>query len=709
MRSMGKRFEMEERETEAVDVVLMPEDSKKRSSAVLVALGGALLFAALLVGAYLATSNDDGGGDLAAEGSTDDVVEDRDDVPPDDVESPTTTVGPDGDDDGLPVDGLPVDGPGTTTSPGGYFEGHEAADSDFYGGGASGVVFTGSQFVGLGWGESGQTLRTSPDGVLWDEKPFPGLPENANVQLLAEHEGTVVAVVEQWVANDWSDDPIEKYFGPSEGPTQFLASSTDLESWSFVELPGADQSDGRVYASVNAVAVGESGVVLMTQHYNEGANEMRILFDAGILAVDDLGRYCGINFDGPPATSTIDVQLCNFEDDEPIYAEFEEAMAAAETEAEREEVARRFDDLFVEQAPEVIASIAPGDPLHAQLSEIYDGFGEAPENKVLSGPVGGPFVQTSLTQAGYTSGLVELDGTFVAVLQQWGDEFDDRSSTSVIRSTDGVSWVAGRAVPAGNVYQLLAADSNVVAVGGDDDGNLLSFVSSDLGDSWSSTGLTTGLYGAYAQAVQGPAGVVMLIQGSTEPYPEYGPPEDVVITKDGYTLTISHAENGITNVLVGPDGNEIYSLTDEETYGDDGLVRIGRLSGTQTFLDPVTGEDLVAFTGEDFEKAYSSIEEPRFDEPEWGSETLFSADGVSWSAITDAQLDLDGRQGSIQLAAVGDDEAIFSKFTWVEPPEELFAFEEEGRDPSDAEISALDQWYESNGENEPEYIRIQLN
>ena len=48
------------------------------------------------------------------------------------------------------------------------------------------------------------------------------------------------------------------------------------------------------------------------------------------------------------------------------------------------------------------------------------------------------------------------------------------------------------------------------------------------------------------------------------------------------------------------------------------------------------------------------------------------------------------------VAAVGDDEVLIWTEDFAEPPEELLGFELEGREPTNEEIEALDEWFESN-------------
>lgn len=688
-----------------------PEEPPSGRGSLWVLVGGAALVAALLFGAYVATGDDVNELDVAAQGQE----QDRADADQDADEDTADTIDADPADEPAPPDAdlpandsddvveLVIDGGGDARSDFG-----EAADSAFFEGGGGGVIFDGSQFISIGYGESGQTLRTSPDGVTWVEKPFPGFPPNSNVFQLDHYDGTVVAVVEQWPFSDESGDVVEDFFGPVEGPTQYLASSTDLETWDLVELPASDLTDDeRVYTNVSGLAIGEPGVVILTQQTTAGPNEMRILFDAGILDADNLQSYCGIEYgDG----DTYLVQLCDFGDQEQLWQEFEQAMEGADTDEERAAIERRFDEAFVEPTPTVIATISPGDPTHERIAEVFSRDWNEPETVALTGPVTGPFTSSTLAQQGYPSGIVEVDGTFVAVMQRWDDESAGGASATAVRSVDGLNWQEAGSLPDGNSWQLLSSGSTIVSLGGDRQGQPRSFASTDLGASWASTGLSTELLNSFPQGADGPAGIAVMIQGVTEPYPEFLPPGAITISREGYTLTMSFSEDGSQTTLTGPDGKEIYSLRDEELYGEqsDSIVRFGRMSGSQTFLDPETGEDLVSFTSQDFEDAYS---EPDFgpQQSDQASELWFTRDGTSWTLLDDPQLDIEDDTGNVQLLAVGDDEVIVAKYIWVEPPPELYAFEEEGRNPTPVEEVALEFWFTSNGgEDAIEYIRIDV-
>ncbi len=685
---------------ELVDVELTSTStrlSRRRLGAV---IGGCALVAVLVGGAYVATSDGDSQVDIAA-----DLNDTKNDIEPsDDVDS---TIEDHANDADLPV---APDEPVQVVGDDGeaMSDSESAADSAYYGGDSDNVLFDGTKYISIGYDESGQTLRTSLDGIEWDERAFPGLPEHANVYRLAEHGGVVVALVEQWQDFVGEDGSMVEFFGPSEGPTHFLASSSDLATWTYTEIPEDDQSDQGAYRNITGLALGESGVVMFLQSQPQGENELRLLFDAGVLDTTSIERYCGLVFN---QAGDIDVQLCTFDEDERVWLEFEEAINAAESDEERAAIERNFDDTYVEPIPEIVATITSADPLYERLSSIYNGNPELPENTVLSGPVTGPWAVTSLPMSGYPSSLIALDDSFVGMLQRWDESFTDgRATTVVIRSMNGADWAQVGTLPAGGFERLMVAGSNLVALGSGQNNQLSSFISTDLGASWSPGALTTQLFGGYPQATYGPAGIAVVLRGSTMPMPEYSSPPDQIISRDGFTLTMTFSNEESHVTLVGPSGDEIYSLNSAELYGEaaERIVRIGRFSGTQTFLDPVTGEDLVSFTGKDFEEYYSEGEpgNPASDYVE-GVEIAFSTDGQTWAPITDSRLDVDLQRGDVRVIAVGDDEIIMAVSTWTEPPAELLAFDAEQRNPTEAEEHALNEWFEAHdGGSATEYLSI---
>ena len=687
-------------------IELTPEHARGRRRQSGVFLGGLTLVAFLLIAAYLAAGSNDSEVDVAAPQDGTTVVDaqtepaDGNDVGGDGQTNNATKSSEPLAADAPPAQDLPTP---TTVAPCCGGDHTQAAGSEYYGGESDAMIFDGEQFISVGYNQTGPTLRTSPDGIDWDEEPFPGLPTNASVYRLAEHDGTVVGLVEQWQELEESKNVIGRYLGPPVQQKQFLASTTDLVNWTYSEIPSVAET---VHRNITGLALSESGIVMLVQHQPESESELALLFDAGVLDEDTIERYCGLDFEG----GDIHVQLCTFDEDESLWLEFDEALNAAESDEARAAIEQQFDELFVEPVPEILATITPLDPLYDQLSLVYNVEANDPDNRVLSGPVTGPWVDSELPATGYPSGLTVVDGTYISLIQNWDESLEDGVQTTVLRSANGVDWVDAGSLPTGWVEQLVGAGENLVALGGVEDGAIAMFISSDLGDSWSRASLTTNLYGAYPQVTSGPAGIAVVVRGSTVPFPVYEAPEEILVSKDGYTLTINYSEQGGVVELTGPDGGVVYSLNEDEMYGESAqsIVRFGGFSGTQTFLDPDTGEDLVAFTRSDMEEAYAELE-PEDLESQYveGVDIQFSVDAMVWKSLDDPRLDIDLGRGNLQVAAIGNDEIIISVTTWTEPPSGLFAFEQEERNPTEAEEAALNEWFETrNGGQTTEYFSV---
>lgn len=662
-----------------------------------VVLGALTVFALLLGGAYLATADD---APATTEVATEDDRTDLTSSAEESQEEPAEE----------PADGDAGDDSSSSTVETDFGDEESAlaeeADGEFYEGDGP-VVFDGSRFVAIGYDRAGPTLRSSADGVSWTERPFPELPSRGNVHHLAAHDGTVAVIIEEWPEPTGGEDELAEIFGDPTPPTRHLAWTTDLENWTSSELSISAPSSEPSYTGISGLALGDAGVVVLGQSQPMGIDEVRLLVEAEILDRTDLDRYCGIGTEDP---ARFDVRLCDHEAEEAFWVEFEEAMEAAETDEERREIERAFDEAYIETTPEVIATIEPGDPLFEPLRTLYSGdFESYPTNIALHGPVGGPFAQTTIDGDGYLVNIVYVDGSYVSMLQRW-DRNTGRSSARTLTSTDGSTWTSTGDLPDGDFGELVAVGSNLLVVGGGEDGGPRLSVSSDLGATWEPSDFQTELFGVYPHVVSGQAGAAAVVQGSTEPYPDFEGPDAVVVRKDGYELTTSFVDQGRVT-LVAPDGSLVVDLEQEAFYDGSAsdVVRFGRLSGSQTFLDPETGADLVTFTNDDFEAAYREIEEPELPEIEQRLELYFSSDGRTWTVLDDGRLDTDPSEAGLQLLAVGDDAVIVARRTWNNPPEELLAFEFEGREPTDDENRALEEWFEVNGGGgDVEYLRIDI-
>lgn len=566
------------------------------------------------------------------------------------------------------------------------------------------VLFHDGRFVALGYGPNGQTIRTSDDGLSWSESRISGLGRNSHIYHLTAQHGVYAALVEQW------NEEGEGFFGSSNGPDISIAYTTDLESWTIKRI--AKSTDDGVHTGGAGLALIDSDVVVVTQQYPVGPDEMRLLFQAGYLNEQNVDRYCGLRFTDD---DIIQVQECNYEEfeepDERLYVELEEKWNAATTDEERAAIEAELEGLWGGPEGEVVAEIQPGSTIHSELSSLYHGDRDddfRPTTTVLTGPLDGELVATTLPTDGYVNSIVRSgDRLFMLITD------GENGTARMLASSNGRQWDEMTA-PAGTVFEgtLSAGGESLLFTAYEGEQGPGLNQSPDGGRSWTKSILPSDLYGAHPTIVSGPAGYVAVVTGTDEPF-EYREPESMRVTKDGFTLTTTWDRDngeGESITLTGPDGNLIYKLSGEEMYGDDSeYVRTSPFSGTPTFLDPETGEDLVSFTHEDYESSYREREEAFSEvEPTYLTEHYFSSDGVSWTLIDDDRLAVDSRSAHTSPVAVGDDEAIFAKHTWVEPDPALFAFEEEGRDPTEEEMRALEMWELSAAEGSVEYIRIEF-
>lgn len=677
-----------------VDIVDSEESTRPKW---LLGLGGLVAAGAIVAGVAIVATNDDSAVDVAAE---DDNAGAEDTA--DETSGPLVTT--------TTVAAEPASNVATPTTAGPVeFATDFAADAAFGGGfgGPGSVVFDGEQFVGLGYSDSGIVIRTSANGIDWDDRSVPGF-ENGHAWQLAEHDGTYATIVEVWDEEDAEISP----FGAQGRPSFQLAVSTDLENWTFTDL-SIDAGENQ-QASVSNLALSSAGVVILAETYNVGPDEMQVLFEAGILTEEHFDTYCGLQID----VGEITVNSCDyndFEDEEIDFEAFERAYDEAETDKEREALAQEFETLS--QPPlEIIATITPDDPLFDELSGIYDyEYEDTGRTVVLAGPLGSPLTMSTLPAPGHATGVMVVGGTFVTAITNYGELGE---STTIFTSTDGLVWVNKGEAPAAASSEIqVLGDSTLVLAGQEDfiNGPAV-YTSQDLGASWQQVDVDIELYGAYPRTIAGPAGAVVLITGSTEEFNGGGfaEPPEIAIVKDGYTFTMDNFEGGIT--LTGPNGEVIHSLTAEEVYGNDdedipNVVRTNPITGNPTFLDPETGEDLVSFSTSDFDRAYEEAFggfDEEIVEPNSATVVLFSADGVTWTELNDDRLNVNQNNGSIEAIAVGDDELIVGVYSWNQPPDELFAFEGEGREPTEEEIAALNEW-ESGGRGDSfDYFRIDL-
>ena len=282
-----------------------------------------------------------------------------------------------------------------------------------------------------------------------------------------------------------------------------------------------------------------------------------------------------------------------------------------------------------------------------------------------------------------------------------------------LSSPDGIEWTEagsfGGASSNGlatSGERVLTLGQNIETVGSEAPGANV-WISDDLGNTWTESAIPTELFGAYGMPVGGDAGFAIQLDGTTEafedPFAEF---DEVAIEVDGFTMLMNLSTN--ISSLLGPDGTVIHDSIQPQVLFGDGAENIVRVEGpfgeTLIWLDPETGEDLVSISEEDFNAAFEEAfgEDPStigddFVEQPRATEIWFSEDGVSW-ILLDREDDVNNEGGFSSLVAVGDDEVIVRSESFLEPPEELFAFEQEGRDPTDEEIELLDEFFEGSSE-----------
>ena len=580
----------------------------------------------------------------------------------------------------------------------------EAMESAFFGGGPMTAVFDGEQFVSLTMNEAGWALRTSTDGLDWVESPVTGLPSEGYASWLDVQDGTYVAAFD--------------VYSETDGQSSSIATSTDGTSWSAIDLPAIDD------ASPSGISLTNDGVMALFTVYNDTyQDEMDILIELGILAEGDFESYCG--FDQIEPGGDIMIYLCNFEDEEVFEDDFEfdepseeelDALAAAydaaTTDEERAEIEQQLDALYEEAYggsdpfEEDAVIITPGEPGFAELSEIREEQNDQSMPIItVTGPIGGPFdVVDEFVAEGYTNGIASTDaGVFISV-----DTFDEENFTSqtAVLSWNGNSWAEVGSLPAGVNGQLHGLDDMLLLSGNNDFGQSANFVSVD-GVSWTEASFGSDIANGYSDIITGPAGAVAVTMGYDGP--GFGGPsvEVAVIEKDGFILEIN-AFTGESS-LTGADGVVIYELDSaREPSPESEIANINPISGDITFLDPETGNAMVVISSDEISEAFGFEEfvEEDFVEPERLLEVQATTNGTTWTVIDVPEFQNLSPNTSIIAIAVGDDEAIFSLDTYAEPPAELFAFEEEGREPTEAEIEALELF--DGGSAESTYVRVPL-
>ena len=700
-------------EHELVDVDVRPVQEKNAGMGRTIAGGVAVVLALLAGGIALSNLGDDGTEVAVAESNDDEVVEDA----ADDADAATSEAVEELDDD--------------------VFE-DAAFASDAavgFGFGPGNVVFADGGFVSLGGGPDGITVSRSENGTEWSSANTVGFPEGAQAFDLVQTDSGWVTVAQVWPEPD--EDESSFFFGPGEQPERVLGFSEDLINWTTTELPGIDAEENQ-YVGVNGIAALGDQVAILIQVEPGGPDELRILFENGHLTEADLEYYCGGGFEGDDFVA----YTCEFieeaiEDEFPVTTttvpagELIEPLDGATTTTQAPAVDDVSDSPTTTAAADVVGDgfggeeellrVTPGQPGYDELFEAFNSFEdfEMPTPLVASGTVGGEFTVTELPATGYNTSLVSTEQTFVTQVQDF-----DSGRTVILTSADGTDWTqTGEIGVEGNIDRLVASGDRLLAVGqtfgeSGPDSNFSTWISDDQGATWTQGTLETALFGPYGTPLAGPAGFAVKLQGPTEPYEDdlfdpFADAEPVDVVVDGYTMTLNLSDG--SSSLIDPDGTVIYENISQEdvfTGQADEIVRLeGRFMDTTVWLDPETGEDLVTIPSDVINEAVDAIlssvdfgPESDFVEPPQGSEIWFSPDGNAWTLIQSDAVDFE--QGYTGLVAVGDDELVLRTDTFVEPPAELLIFEEENREPTDAEIEALDAWSLESSEESIEWSAI---
>lgn len=562
-----------------------------------------------------------------------------------------------------------------------------------FGFGPGSVIFNDGEFVSLGSSGDGVFVARSSNGTDWSTSPIGDFPDGATANLLARTETAWVTVVEVWPEVDEASTP---FFGSAISSDRFLATSADLENWTLTEFPELDL-DPEATAFTNDLASSGDRLAVLLNVQPPQINELQVLFEAGVVSESDLENYCGFDSDGDVFVG----RTCSFSEEGPQDAipddigELEVVPSETTTRSEREELFR----------------LEPGDPGYDELSELFNSESESLATSiVVSGPVDGPFETAELPGNGFGGLLSGSDQGFVATT--FGEQ-----GAEVTYSVDGVTWSDATAVDF-NLDSFVVVGDRIVAPARSlesPDGAFEIGVSDDFGATWTTIPLGSELFGAYGVITAGPAGFALGLEGALEPFVDpFAEAGDILLENDGFTMSLG-LNTGFAS-LMGPNGEVIHeSVQLGDAGGSENTIRFeGLLDEVLIWLDPITGEDLVTFNESDFDEAFaeafgedvdtfgSDIDGPQ----ERGFEIWFSVDGLAWELLESNQSA--GVDSSSSVVGVGDDELIVRTNVAVVPPDELLAFEQEGRQATPEEIEALDSFFAEGNETSVQFRSIPI-
>jgi len=503
--------------------------------------------------------------------------------------------------------------------------------------------------------------------------------------------------------DEFYDELVEAFEAQNNLSSSYVvATSSDAAIWVTAELPQVMVEHGYTYLNGAARSGDQLAVLIGVDVYQPDPFEP--IYRSDLLDDDQRNEICNIEIDGPD--DPIVVFVCDYDAIDAAYAELEAALDNAETDEEIDQIYEAFFELEQQlfEGDEVLR-IEPGDELFIEVSEAFFSEPESFPPIVFAGPVGGALAMAELPVEGYASSIVGTNDGFLATAYD-----DNTGGTVVLRSADGVTWsgverfegleddrVRAEVEISANSEFALAI---VVDFDQDADGNQSPVVltSDDLGLTWSESELPTELFGVAPQTVAGPAGFATFVEGTTEPFIGCIGPIFVELAEGDFVMELELNEDIISlRTVDGVVIHESVSLSQaHEPGGIAGVVRVDDRSHDVIWSDPDTGEDLVVFLYDDVSAAidaeFQAIEQGEFEAPMFVSEVWFSVDGQEWTLV-DSSENGDNVEEFTFVAAVGDDEVLLVTESFPVAPDDLFLFEEEGRQPTPEEEAAINDFY----------------
>lgn len=470
-------------------------------------------------------------------------------------------------------------------------------------------------------------------------------------------------------------------------PEEVVATSSDGISWATTDLTGLPVEEGGSFYISGAAVSGDSLAILVGIKPAE-IDPYEILLDSGLVEQEELSELCNIT--GGDSGEPLVLFACDYEALDAAYTEAEEAFANAETDEEVDAILEAFYELEEElRAGQEFLRLEPQNELY---DDVVDGFFGRPTQMpvVLVGTIGENLSVVELPVTGYPYTILGTSAGFLATVYD-----DNTGRSSVLRSTDGLSWAEfeqpNRIERVLEDRPVAANDEFALAVVVTRDETPVVLTSDDLGETWTESEIPTELFGVNPRPVAGPVGFATLIEGTSEPITSYGP-EIVEVVQGDFVMVVQ--PNNWKASLQAADGTVIHDPVNiDKAISEGEIPGVIIVEGGEDFqwLDPDTGEVLVVFTYSEIDSALDAAYDAwEAAQPTPVRELWFSADGETWTLIQ--SIEVEGEQYT-RIAAVGDDEVLLLTEAYPVAPEDLFLFEEEGREPTPEEEEAILEFY----------------